>query len=177
MDGHFVNNITFGPLVIKAIRPETKLILDTHLMIDNPQNHIKSFKEAGSDIITVHAEVLNKPEEIIKQIKDYGLKAGISINPPTPTDIIEPLLDIVDMVLVMTVNPGFAGQKFIESCVPKIKQIRKQFDGDIEVDGGINEETARIAIEAGCNMIAAGTYLFKSADMKERVKKLKTIKI
>jgi len=175
MDGHFVPNITFGPLVIKALRKSTNLTLDVHLMIENPDEYIKVFKEAGSDIITVHIEALKEPQSVIQQIKNLGLKAGISINPPTPIDKIEPILDIVDMVLIMTVNPGFGGQKFISSCVPKIKKLRQKFSGDIEVDGGINNETAMTSIRAGANMIVAGTYLFKSKNVREVVQKLKNL--
>ena len=175
MDGHFVPNITFGPLVIKALRKSTNLTLDVHLMIENPDEYIKVFKEAGSDVITVHIEALKEPRSVIQQIKNLGLKAGISINPPTPIDKIEPILDIVDMVLIMTVNPGFGGQKFISSCVPKIKKLRQKFSGDIEVDGGINNETAMMSIRAGANMIVAGTYLFKSKNVKEAVQKLKNL--
>jgi len=175
MDGHFVPNITFGPLVIKALRKSTNLTLDVHLMIENPDEYIKVFKQAGSDIITVHIEALKEPRSVIQQIKNLGLKAGISINPPTPIDKIEPILDIVDMVLIMTVNPGFGGQKFISSCIPKIKKLRQNFSGDIEVDGGINNETAMTSIRAGANIIVAGTYLFKSKNVKEAVQKLKNL--
>ena len=175
MDGHFVPNITFGPLVIKALRKSTNLTLDVHLMIENPDEYIKVFKQAGSDIITVHIEALKEPRSVIQQIKNLGLKAGISINPPTPIDKIEPILDIVDMVLIMTVNPGFGGQKFISSCIPKIKKLRQKFSGDIEVDGGINNETAMTSIRAGANIIVAGTYLFKSKNVKEAVQKLKNL--
>ena len=175
MDGHFVPNITFGPLIIKALRKSTNLTLDVHLMIENPNEYIKVFKEAGSDIITVHIEALKEPQSVIQQIKKLGLKAGISINPPTSIDKIEPILGIVDMVLIMTVNPGFGGQKFISSCVPKIRKLRQKFSGDIEVDGGINNETAMTSIRAGANMIVAGTYLFKSKNVKEAVQKLKNL--
>jgi ribulose-phosphate 3-epimerase len=176
MDGHFVPNITFGPLVIRAISRSTDLSLDVHLMIENPEKYIEVFKEAGADIITVHTETLKNPVSLIKQIKNLGLKAGISLNPSTPAEKIKPVLNIVDLVLVMMVNPGFGGQDFISDCLSKIKELRNQFAGDIEVDGGINDQTAKLSIEAGANMIVAGTYLFNSSDMKERVRKLKNLK-
>ena len=175
MDGHFVPNITFGPQLVKALRRCTDLPLDSHLMISEPDRYIKAFRDAGSNIITVHIETLNNPKDTIKRIKDLGAMAGISINPPTSLNKIEPVLDMVDLVLVMTVNPGFGGQEFISSCLPKIKELRRLFDGNIEVDGGINDETAKLVIEAGADMIVAGTYLFGCKDMKEGVKRLKGI--
>lgn len=173
MDGHFVPNITFGPLVVKAIRGCTDLTLDVHLMIEEPQKYLKAFKDAGSDIITIHIETVDKPFELIKEIKGLGLKAGLSLNPETPVKSIKSFLNAVDLVLVMTVNPGFGGQKFISSCMAKIKEIRENFSGDLGVDGGINEKTAKLARESGANMLTAGTYLFKAKDMRGTVQKLR----
>ncbi|MCK5306278.1 MAG: ribulose-phosphate 3-epimerase [Candidatus Omnitrophica bacterium] len=177
MDGHFVPNITFGPAIIRDIRKHTKLILDVHLMIEKPRKFLEAFVKAGSDIITVHIETVERPIQLIKEIKELGLKAGISLNPRTPVKDIAPVLNMVDLVLVMTVNPGFGGQEFISSCLSKIKRIRRAFSGDIEVDGGINYKTAKMAVEAGANMLVAGTYLFGSDNMKGSVEKLKDIKV
>ncbi|MCK4518560.1 MAG: ribulose-phosphate 3-epimerase [Candidatus Omnitrophica bacterium] len=176
MDGHFVPNISFGPAIIRDIRKHTKLTLDVHLMIEKPRKFLEAFIKAGSDIITVHIETVENPARLIKEIKELGLKAGISLNPRTPIKNIEPVLNMVDLVLVMTVNPGFGGQEFINSCLTKITRIRQVFSGDIEVDGGINYKTAKMAVEAGANMLVAGTYLFGSDNMKGSVEKLKDIK-
>ena len=173
MDGHFVPNITVGPAVVKSIRPVTKLILDVHLMIKNPEKYIEYFAKAGSDIITFHSEIEKDPKEIIKLIRYYNKKVGISIKPKTDVRSIENILPMVDMVLIMTVEPGFGGQSFIFDCLPKIEELRKIFKKDIEVDGGINEERARDCIKRGANVLVAGSFVFGSKDYSVAIKKLR----
>lgn len=173
MDGHFVPNLTFGPPVIKAFRKCTNLIFDVHLMIDRPERYIEDFVKAGADIITVHVESTIHLHRLIQQIKSYGIKAGVSLNPSTPEDSLKYIIDDIDMVLVMSVNPGFGGQKFIESAVDKIKAVRAmRKDIDIQVDGGITNETIGKCIEAGANIFVAGSYVF-AGDYKERIELLK----
>lgn len=154
MDGHFVPNITIGPLIVEAIRPITSLPLDVHLMIENPDNYIPTFAQAGADIITVHVEACPHLHRTIQLIKSHGIKAGVVLNPHTPVSVIEHVLEDIDMVLLMTVNPGFGGQKFIHSVLPKIKQVadmvkERNLEVEIEVDGGVNAETARLCVEGG----------------------------
>ena len=173
MDGHFVPNITIGPAVVKSIRPVTGLTLDVHLMIKNPEKYIESFAKAGSDIITFHSEIEEDPKEVIRLIKYYNKKAGISIKPKTDIGSIEKILPMVDMVLVMTVEPGFAGQSFISDCLPKIERLRAIFKKDIEVDGGINMETARDCIASGANALVAGSFVFGAKDYSAAIKKLR----
>jgi len=198
MDGHFVPNITIGPLIVKAVRRCTKMVLDVHLMIEDPHKFIKDFAEAGSDIITIHAEAYSKSEdsrvkgeglkkgasrttekidetrvkEILAQIKSLGKASGISLNPDSPL-CIEGVLKNSDMVLFMSVHPGFGGQSFIETVLPKVKALRKIYSEDIEVDGGINDKNAGLVIEAGANILVAGSYFFNAKDKKEAVKKLR----
>ena len=173
MDGHFVPNITIGPVVVKSIRPVTKLPLDVHLMIERPEDYIESFAKAGSDVITFHIECKNDPKEVIKLIRYYKKKVGVSIKPKTDLKSIETILPMVDMVLVMTVEPGFGGQEFITDCLPKIEELRKIFKKDIEVDGGINEATAAEVIKKGANVIVAGTSIFGTKDYADAIKKLR----
>ncbi len=173
MDGHFVPNITFGPLVVKSLRSLTRLPLDVHLMIKNPEKHIESFAKAGSDIITFHIETEEDPKEIIKLIKYFKKKVGVSIRPKTELKSIEPILPMVDMVLIMTVEPGFAGQDFIFDCLDKIEGLRRIFRKDIEVDGGINEETASEVIKKGANVLVAGTSVFGQKDYAQAIKRLR----
>ena len=173
MDGHFVPNITIGPAVVKSIRPVTKLTLDVHLMIKNPERYIESFAKAGSDIITFHSEIDEDPKEVIRLIKYYNKKAGISIKPKTDIGPIETILPMVDMVLVMTVEPGFGGQDFISDCLPKIEALRRIFKKDIEVDGGINSDTARDCRASGANVLVAGSYVFGSKDYSAAIKSLR----
>jgi ribulose-phosphate 3-epimerase len=173
MDGHFVPNITIGPVVVKSIRPVTKVPLDVHLMIRNPLRYVEPFAKAGSDIITFHVEVDEDPKEIIKLVKSFHKKVGVSIKPGTDLKPIEQILHMVDMVLVMTVEPGFAGQEFIFDALPKVEELRKVFKKDIEVDGGINVMTAPEAIKAGANVLVAGTAVFGEKDYKEAIKKLR----
>ncbi len=173
MDGHFVPNITIGPVVVKSIKPVTKLPLDVHLMIKNPEDYVESFAKAGADIITFHIEVEEDPKEIIRLIKYFKKKAGISIRPKTEVKRLETILPMVDMVLVMTVEPGFGGQEFMFDCLPKIEEVRKVFKKDIEVDGGVNESTAAEVIKSGANIIVAGTSVFGAKDYAQAIKKLR----
>ena len=174
MDGMFVPNLTFGAPVIKAIRDKTKLPFDSHLMIDDPARYIGDFVKAGSDIITVHTEAKGDIKSAISKIRDAGVKAGISLNPGTPVTDLEKYLDKVDLVLVMTVQPGFGGQSFREEGIPKIQWLREYekkngLKFDISVDGGINRETARRCVDAGANVLVAGSYLFKMDDMSPEI--------
>lgn len=173
MDGHFVPNITMGPVVVKSIRPVTKLPLDVHLMIKDPELYVESFVKAGADIITFHIEIDKDPKEVIKLIRYYKKKVGVSVRPKTDISKITPLLSLVDMVLVMTVEPGFGGQEFMWDCLPKIEEIRKIFKKDIEVDGGVNELTAPEAIRMGANILVAGTAVFGAKDQAGAIKKIK----
>lgn len=173
MDGIFVPNLTFGAPVIRAIRNKTDLVFDVHLMIDRPERYIEDFANAGADIIVVHAESTIHLHRVIQQIKATGKKAGVSLNPATPVDVLKYIIDDLDMVLVMSVNPGFGGQKFIESAVQKIKDVRALSKTvDIQVDGGITDKTIGRCIEAGANVFVAGSYVF-SGDYKERIESLK----
>jgi len=178
MDGHFVPNITIGPVVVKKIRHISNLFFDTHLMIENPIKYVKDFAEAGSDLITVHAEAIDDIKSVINEIKKYGCKAGISINPDTDVDCIEDTIPLVDLVLVMSVYPGFAGQKFIEDVVPKIKEVKKIIDSTdkkihLEVDGGITNKTSKVVIESGADALVAGSYIFKSKNYAKAIDSLK----
>ena len=173
MDGAFVPNISFGAPVISAIRKHSSLVFDVHLMIENPDRFIKDFVEAGADIITVHTEATKHLNRTLQLIKSYGKKVGISLNPSTPVEMIKYELKNIDMVLIMTVNPGFGGQAFIENMTDKIKELRTLDKNiDIEVDGGINAETGKKVKEAGANILVAGSYIF-NGDYKERIDSLK----
>ncbi len=170
MDGAFVPNITFGPPVIKAIRKHSKIVFDAHLMIEDPIRYIDAFADAGCDMITVHCEAHGDIHGAIAKIREKGLKAGISVNPETDVTALEEFLPEVDLVLVMTVHPGFGGQSFISDCVPKISWVKewaKKNGGDIlvSVDGGINGETSKVCVDAGVDILVAGSYLFKMKDM------------
>ncbi|MGL5089259.1 MAG: ribulose-phosphate 3-epimerase [Cetobacterium sp.] len=173
MDGMFVPNITFGAPVIKAIRNKTNLIFDVHLMIESPERYIEDFVKAGADIIVVHAEATKHLHRTIQFIKSFGVKAGVSLNPATSIEAIKYIIDDLDMVLVMSVNPGFGGQSFIENSVKKIAEIRSLNNSvDIQVDGGITDKTISKCIEAGANIFVAGSYVF-SGDYKQRINSLK----
>ena len=168
MDGHFVQNISFGPDVVKNIKSVTKKIIDVHLMIDPVMPYIEKFAASGADIITFHVEADKDPLNIIKKIKEFNIKAGIAIKPNTPTSSIEKILKYTDLILIMTVEPGFSGQKFLNSQLPKIKEIKKLIDKmslkiDIEVDGGINNITGRSCIKEGANILVAGSYIFEES--------------
>jgi ribulose-phosphate 3-epimerase len=178
MDGHFVPNITIGPLIVEAIRPVTKLPLDVHLMIEQPDNYINEFVRAGADIITVHVEACRHLHRTIQLIKSHGIKAGVVLNPHTPIESIQHVLEDIDMVLLMTVNPGFGGQAFIPQVLPKIRQLsamikEKQLPIEIEVDGGINEETAKLCVEAGATVLVAGSAIYNKTDRHQAIQSLK----
>lgn len=173
MDGAFVPNISFGAPVISAIRKHSNLVFDVHLMVENPDRFIKDFVDAGADIITVHVEATKHLNRTIQLIKSYGKKVGVSLNPSTPIEMIKHDLKDLDMVLIMTVNPGFGGQAFIPSMLEKIKELREIAPNiDIEVDGGINAETGKLVKEAGANVLVAGSYVF-SGNYEEKINSLK----
>ena len=181
MDGHFVPNITIGPPVIKSLRKYTDLPFDVHLMISPVHKYIEDFSKAGSDIITIHPEATENVKDSIDLIKSLGKKVGLSLNPDTPIDKIEKYLDQIDLVLVMTVYPGFGGQKFISKVLNKIKNLKNikdenKFQFDIEVDGGVNFENNKLAIEAGANILVSGTTIFKNndGDIKKNIDLLRT---
>lgn len=174
MDGMFVPNITFGPPIIKAMRKHSKITFDAHLMIEDPIRYIDAFADAGCDMITVHCEADGDIHGAIAKIRAKGLKAGISINPETEVTALEEFLPEVDLVLVMTVHPGFGGQSFISDCVPKISWVKEWAKKNgreilVSVDGGINEKTANICLDAGADILVAGSYLFKMKDMTETI--------
>jgi ribulose-phosphate 3-epimerase len=180
MDGHFVPNITLGPLVVEAIRPHTKLPLDVHLMIEEPDRYIPAFAQAGADLISVHVEACRHLHRTLQLIKEQGIKAGVVLNPATSLTTIEHVLDeALDLVLLMTVNPGFGGQKFIPAVLPKIRKLRAMADErghsglHIEVDGGVNETTAPLVAEAGADVLVAGTAVFAEPDRAEAIQRLR----
>lgn len=179
MDGHFVPNISFGADVVAAMRPHSKLVFDCHLMVSNPENHIDSFARAGADIMTIHAETTIHIHGSLQKIKAAGMKAGVVINPGTPLAAIEHVLNLVDQVLIMTVNPGFGGQAYIPEMADKIAALvqmrqKKGLSFDIEVDGGIDDKTIASAKEAGANVFVAGSYLFKG-DLQTGVNALRAV--
>ncbi len=175
MDGHFVKNITIGVPVVKAIRKITKLPLDVHLMIENPENYVKAFIEAGADIVTFHYEAVNDVNSIIELIKSYGIKAGMSIKPRTSPEKILDFLPKLDLILIMTVEPGFGGQSFLYDCAEKIPVIKKYANENliIQVDGGINPQTAKICTRYGANSLVAGNYVYKSDNIKSAIQSLR----
>lgn len=178
MDGHFVPPITIGAIVVNALRPHSKLLFDTHLMVSNPDSHIESFVEAGSDSITIHAEAAKNLEASLTGIRSLGARAGVSISPETDESVIINILDKVDMVLIMTVRPGYGGQKYIEGMEKKIRNVRDAANRlglslDIQVDGGINSETIKKVVAAGANVIVTGSAFFNSKDPAEFVSLLK----
>lgn len=176
MDGHFVPNITFGPAVVKAVRPYTDKIFDVHLMIEPVSLYIEPFVKVGADIITVHAEADKHLDRLLQQIKSFGIKAGVSLNPATSESVLEYILDKVDLILVMTVNPGFGGQSFIPSQLEKIRKIKKMIQGrpvELEVDGGINPETAKLCKEAGADVLVAGSAVFSNKNYADNINALK----
>jgi len=176
MDGHFVDDLTFGPAVVKSLRPHTKLPFDVHLMVDYPEHFILPFKDAGADIITVHAESTVHLDALLAKIKNLGLKAGVALNPATDENVIKYVIDKVDLVLVMSVNPGFGGQTFISSSVDKIARIKKLIKGHkilIEVDGGINPLSGGQCVSAGADVLVAGTAVFKGGEYKKNIESLR----
>jgi len=181
MDGHFVPNITIGPGVISKLRKHTSLPFDVHLMISPVHDFIKNFADAGANIITIHPEATDDLINSIKKIKSYNIKAGVSLNPETPVDKVLPVLNLIDLVLIMSVNPGFGGQKFIKKTLEKVKILRKIIDSkklktQIEIDGGINFENAKIAKKAGVDILVSGTTIFKEngGDLKKNIQSLRT---
>lgn len=173
MDGAFVPNISFGVPVISSLRKHSNLVFDVHLMIENPERFIKDFVEAGADIITIHVESTKHLHRAVQLVKSFGVKVGVSLNPATPIETLKYILNEIDMVLVMTVNPGFGGQAFIPEMLHKIEEIREiNPDVDIEVDGGINDKTGKLVKDAGANILVAGSYLF-SGNYAEKIELLK----
>lgn len=179
MDGHFVPNITIGPLVVEAIKPHTKLPLDCHLMIENPDSYIPQFAKAGADIISVHVEATRHLHRTLQLIRLQGVKAAVALNPHTPLTMIQHVLDDLDMILLMTVNPGFGGQKFIPNVLGKISALRQMLDAqglqhvEIEVDGGVNPETSRMVREAGANVLVAGSAVYNAPDRANAIRQLR----
>jgi ribulose-phosphate 3-epimerase len=178
MDGHFVPNITIGPMIVEAARQATQLPLDVHLMISDPNKYVEDFRKAGADIITVHVEAVNHLHRSIQQVKSTGARAAVSLNPATPLEMIEYVLEDLDMVLLMTVNPGFGGQEFIKGVLPKIKRLRdmilsRGLNVEIEVDGGVNADTIGLVSSAGADVFVAGSAVFKSRDYAETIRILR----
>ena len=177
MDGHFVPNLTMGPMIVKAIRPYTKTFFDVHLMISDPEKYAPAYIQAGADGITVHAEACGERlEEILRELKHQGVRVGCAISPDTPWTVLEPVLPMLDMVLVMTVYPGFGGQKLIPQTLDKVRVIRSRYpELDIQVDGGVNSETLPEVLEAGANVIVMGTAFFRAEDPNKLVKQVKGV--
>lgn len=174
MDGHFVPNITIGPLIVEAIRPITALPLDVHLMIEDPDQYIEAFAKAGADYITVHVEACRHLHRTIQMIKSFGVKAGVVLNPATPVETIQHIIGDIDMVLLMSVNPGFGGQAFIPEVLPKIRKVKQMVDQkglmvDIEIDGGVNSETAKLCMEAGADVLVAGSAIYNQDDYAKAI--------
>ena len=182
MDGHFVPNLSFGADIIKGIRGFSNLPFDVHLMIENPEHYVDAYVEAGANFITVHPEATPHIHSVLQKIHKAGVKAGIALNPGTPIEALENVIDIIDLILVMTVNPGFGGQSFLSSQLPKVSKIRTIIDDgghsiDLSVDGGINPITAKLAIDAGANILVAGTSIFKAGDetYSKSIKRLRNL--
>ena len=178
MDGHFVPNITLGPAIVKSLRKDVNMVFDAHLMIENPDQYIKEFADAGCDIIVVHQEACTHLHRTIQNIKSHGVKAGVALNPATPIETIKYVLEDVDMVLLMSVNPGFGGQSYIPVVTKKIKELRSLIDEmgldiDIEVDGGVKPSNISEVVNAGANVIVAGSAIFNAGDIDEAVKSLR----
>lgn len=180
MDGHFVPNLTFGPPIVSMIRPETKLFFDCHLMVENPQLLFPALAAAGAERITVHPEACVHLHRTLTEIRALGMKAGVALNPHTPLSVLEYILDEIDLVLIMTINPGFGGQSFLPATLPKLRQLRELLkkhgrseDIYIQVDGGINAETAALVIDAGANSLVAGTYIFGQEDRAAAITSLR----
>lgn len=178
MDGHFVPNITLGPAIVKSLRKDVNMVFDAHLMIENPDNYIKDFVDAGCDMIVVHEEACTHLHRTIQNIKSFNVKAGVALNPATPIENIKYILNDIDMVLIMTVNPGFGGQSFIGTMIDKIKELKelideKGLDVDIQVDGGIKPSNVSEVVKAGANVIVAGSAIFNSDDIEATVKEFR----
>ncbi|MGX7091139.1 ribulose-phosphate 3-epimerase [Hutsoniella sourekii] len=180
MDGTFVPNISFGPMVFESLRKKTDVIFDVHMMVENPERYIDLVADAGADIITVHLEATSHIHRALQQIKSLGKKAGVVINPGTSVENLKAVLDLADLVLIMTVNPGFGGQQFIESTMEKVAQLKAwrdeyNYSYEIEVDGGVNNETYKQCIKAGADVLVSGSYLFNSENRKKAIEELKTV--
>lgn len=180
MDGQFVPNISFGADVVASMRKHSKLVFDVHLMVVNPERYVEAYAHAGADIMTIHTESTSHIHGALQKIKDSGMKAGVVINPGTPVEALIPVLDLVDQVLIMTVNPGFGGQTFIPECLDKVKTVvqlreEKGLQFDIEVDGGVDNHTIKACADAGANVFVAGSYLFKSSDLPSQVQTLRDV--
>ncbi|NCD07923.1 MAG: ribulose-phosphate 3-epimerase [Negativicutes bacterium] len=178
MDGNFVPNLTFGAPIVKKIRPVSKLFFDCHLMVNNPEKYIDDFFDAGADMIVVHVETTNHLHRLVQSIHEKGIKAGVALNPATPLNTVEEILPYIDMVLLMSVNPGFGGQKFIPTSLKKIERLREMVDSGghevlIQVDGGINEETGKLVRDAGADVLVAGSYIYGAADCAAAIANLK----
>lgn len=178
MDGHFVPNITFGPAVVKKLREKTKLPFDVHLMIENPDDYVEDFVKAGSNMISVHSEACVHLQRTIHHIRELGAKVGVALNPATPLNVVEFVLEDLDFILIMTVNPGFGGQKFLPSIIPKIRKAREMIekhglDMDIEVDGGLNEENIPSVVKAGANILVAGYSVYGGRGIKKSIRLLR----
>lgn len=178
MDGHFVPNITIGPMVVNSLRKHTHKVFDVHLMIENPEKYVEEFAKAGADIITVHGEATVHLHRLVTLIKSLGCKAGVSLNPATPVNVLEEILPFVNMVLIMSVNPGFGGQEFIETSFDKIKKLRELADNKnknliIQVDGGVNGKNVKKLGDSGCDVVVAGSYVFGSDNYGEAIASLK----
>ena len=178
MDGHFVPNITIGPVVVKSIRNISPLFFDCHLMIENPGDYVEPFAKAGADLITIHAESSSNLKSLIKKIKNIGCKAGVSVNPETSLDTIKDIIEDIDLLLIMSVHPGFSGQSFIKEVIPKIKEAKDLIKKTkkkiyLQVDGGINKENAGIVKENGADVLVAASFIFKSNNYKEAIQQLK----
>lgn len=179
MDGHFVPNITIGPVVVNSLKGKTDMIFDVHLMIENPGNYIEAFAKAGADIITIHEEAATHLHRVIQMIKAQGVKAGVSLNPATSLSVLEYVLEDLDMVLIMSVNPGFGGQKYIPAMTEKVRRLREMIDQkglsvDIQVDGGINPDNVGEIVKAGAEIIVAGSAIFNTGDVQQAVRDLRT---
>jgi ribulose-phosphate 3-epimerase len=178
MDGHFVPNITIGPPVVKSLRAKSSLVFDVHLMIENPELYIKDFAASGADIITVHAEATNHLHRLIQMIKGEGKKAGVALNPATPINVLENVIEELDMVLIMSVNPGFGGQRFIESAYDKLSMVKSLIDTkglniDLQVDGGVGPDNIGRVVDSGANVVVAGSAIFMSKDIPAVIKLMK----
>ncbi len=173
MDGHFVPNLTIGPQAVASLRPVTKLPLDVHLMVEHPEKYIPTFVEAGADRVTVHAEACGDLAGVVRQIRKLGVKVGVALRPQTDVKVLNPCLEEVDLCLLMTVNPGFGGQAFMPEVLPKIEALRAIYDRHIQVDGGITYETGKRTLEAGADVLVAGTYIFRAADASQAIAALK----
>jgi ribulose-phosphate 3-epimerase len=179
MDGHFVPNITIGPVVVSKIRGLTNLLFDVHLMINKPECFIDAFADAGADLLTIHVEASDDPLNIIKMIKSRSCKAGVSVKPDTPIEVLNNFMDHVDLILIMSVNPGFSGQRFVPSSLERIKKTRTLINESsnknihLQVDGGVTDENAKSIIKNGADVLVAGNYIFKSKDYKQAIRKLK----